>query len=274
MVDENSISIYLRRGITDRIMGKIEVGLSMLFCLEEPFSSLVKRLRKVTVRQVELVDEGLHALNAQRVKALKKAAESLDLEFTVHAPFFGNDIASPDAVLRRKFLEKLEKSLLYSSQLDCRLWLFHPGMRIDASLDWQLNLESAHRLLETAEKHGVKIVIENIFEPYPFLMKNVEDFRRFYRDFGEGVLLALDVGHANVNHEIQAFIKEFPDKLAHVHASDNDGTGDQHLGIGRGNINWREVAEALKQRGFNGVVMVESVKNVEESIKNLQMFFA
>ena len=147
-------------------------------------------------------------------------------------------------------------------------------MRTDASLDWQLNLESAHRLLETAEKHGVKIAIENVPEPYPFLMKSVEDFKRFYRDFGEDLPLALDVGHANLNHQIRDFITQFPDKLVHVHVSDNDGKGDQHLSIGRGNINWTEVAGALKQIGFNGVVIVESVKNVEESVKTLQMFFA
>ena len=271
MADKNSINLYLRRNIIDRTMGKIEIGLSMLFCLEEPFSSLMKNLREVAVRQVELVDEGLHALDAQRVKVLKQAAESLDLEYTVHAPFLGNDIASLNPVLRRKFLKRLEKSILHSSQLGCRLWVFHPGMKTDASLDWQLNLESAHKLLETAEKHGVKIAIENVPEPYPFLMKGVEDFKRFYRDFGEDIFLALDVGHANLNHQIQAFITEFPDRLVHVHASDNDGTGDQHLGIGRGNINWREVAEVLEEIGFNGVVMVESVKNIEESIKTLQM---
>lgn len=246
----------------------------MLFCLEEPFSTLIKNLREVTVRQVELVDEGLHALNAQRVKALKQAAESLDLVYTVHAPFLGNDIASPNPVLRRKFLKRLEKSLFHSSQLGCRLWVFHPGMRTDASLDWQLNLESVHKLSETAGRHGVKIAVENVPEPYPFLMKSVEDFKRFYRDFGEELPLVLDVGHANLIHQIRDFITQFSDRLVHVHASDNDGTGDQHLSIGRGNIDWAEVAGALEEIGFDGVVMVESVKNVEESVKTLQTFFA
>lgn len=278
MVYKNSISIYLRRGIIDRTMRKIEIGLSMLFCLEEPFSSLLENLRRVTVRQVELVDDGLHALDAQRVEALKQEAEALNLVFTVHAPFIGNDIASLNPVLRSKFLERLEKSLFYASQLDCRLWVFHPGMETDASspyssLAWQLNLEAARRLLETAEKYGVEIAIENVPEPYPFLMKSVRDFKQFYRDLGEGLSLVLDVGHANVNHQIKDFIMQFPDKLAHVHASDNDGTGDQHLGIGRGNINWTEVAEALTEISFNGVVMIESVKNVEESLKTLQMLF-
>lgn len=274
-----SISIYLRRGIIDRTMGKIEIGVSMLFCLEEPFSSLLENLRRITVRQVELVDEGLHALNAQRVKALKQAAESLNLEFTVHAPFVDNNIASPNPVFQRGFLKRLEESLFYAGQLGCRLWVFHPGMETDASssyssLAWQLNLESARRLLETAEKYGVKIAIENVPEPYPFLMKSVRDFKRFYRDLGEDLPLVLDVGHANLNHQIRDFITQFPDKLAHVHASDNDGTGDQHLGIGRGNINWTEIAEALTEIGFDGVVMIESVKNVEESVKTLQMLFA
>jgi sugar phosphate isomerase/epimerase len=263
----------------DGIMGKIEIGLSMLFCLGEPFSSLMKELRKVPLRQVELVDEGLHTFNASRVKALKQAAESLDLELTVHAPFVDNNIASPNPIFRRMFLKRLEKSILYASQLDCRLWVFHPGLKTGISyfypgLDWQLNLDSVHELQEIAGRYGVKIAIENVPEPYLFLLKNVQDFERFYSDFGEDLPLVLDVGHANLIHQTQDFITQFSEKLVHVHASDNDGTGDLHLSIGHGNIDWRKVTAALKESGFNGVVMIESVKNIETSIKTLKTFFA
>jgi len=55
-------------------MAKPEIGLSMLYCLNEPFKSLLKRLREVNVKHIELPDEGLHALNKRRVKNLKEVS--------------------------------------------------------------------------------------------------------------------------------------------------------------------------------------------------------
>jgi len=260
-------------------MPKMDVGLSMLFCLGEPFSSLVKRLGKVSTRQVELVDEGLHALNRRRVNAIRRVAQSIGLELTLHAPWVDVNIASSSPFIRRASLKLLEKSISYAGQLGCRRLVFHPGLNTGISyfypgLEWELNLESVRLLLKIAEKHDVGITIENVPEPYPFLMKSVQDFSRFYRELGEDVGLTLDVGHARLNNQIQEFISRFPDKIVHVHASDNDGTQDLHLGIGYGTIEWPAVAEALRKAGCSCTVMLESIEHVEESLQTLRKLFS
>ena len=81
-------------------MVKPMIGLSMLYCLREPFTCLLKRLHEVDVKHVELTDEGLHTLNKRRVKNLKEAAQSHDLDLVVHAPWAGINIAVPSPVLR------------------------------------------------------------------------------------------------------------------------------------------------------------------------------
>ncbi len=40
-----------------------KIGLSMLYCLGEPFKKMTKRLCKVETAYIEVVDDGLHALN-------------------------------------------------------------------------------------------------------------------------------------------------------------------------------------------------------------------
>jgi len=260
-------------------MSEIKIGLSMLFCLGEPFSSLVIRLREVDVRHVEVLDEGLHSLNSRRVKALRRVAQSRDLELTVHGPFADINIASPNPVLRRTILRRLEKSISYAHQLDCRLWVFHPGLKTGVSsfypgLDWQLNMESVRTLLKVARKHGVEIAIENVPEPHPFLMKNVQEFSHFYSQLEEDIGLVLDIGHANLNRQTQEFITQFSDKIVHMHASDNDGIKDIHLGIGDGTVNWESVAKAIKRMRYNGVIMLESIEHVEESLQILLKLFA
>jgi sugar phosphate isomerase/epimerase len=259
-------------------MSKIKIGLSMLFCLSEPFTSLLKRLENVNVHYVEILDEGLHTLNSRRVKKLRKIAEACNLEFMVHSPWADINIATPSPVLQRTILKRLEKSILHASQLQSLLWIFHPGLKTAVTSfypgsDWQLNMDSVRQLRKIAEKHGVEIAIENVPEPFPFVLKSVEDFSRFYNELNDDLNLTLDVGHANLNQQIQAFITTFPEKIVHVHASDNKGNYDAHLGIGHGNINWTSVAKALKSIDYSKAVMVESIRNVEESLQRLKKIF-
>jgi len=257
---------------------KPEIGLSMLFCLGEPFPSLLKHLRKVNVRHVEIVDEGSHALNSRRVEALKKVAEAHDLDLVVHAPFAGINIAVPSPTLRRATLRCLEKSIFYAGQLECRLWLFHPGSQTGVShfypgRDWQLNLDAVRTLLKIARKESVEIAIENVPEPYPFVIKDVQDFSRFYDELDDDIGLVLDVAHANLNHQIQDFIRQFPKKIVHIHVSDNDGVYDSHLAIGYGTIDWGNVAKELKKAEYSNVIMLESIEYVEESLQTLRKLF-
>ncbi len=259
-------------------MPKIKIGLSMLFCLSEPFTSLLERLENVNVHYVELLDEGLHTLDGKRVRKLRKIAEACNIEFMVHSPFADINIATPSPVLQRTILKRLEKSILHASQLQSRLWIFHPGLKTAVTSfypgsDWQLNMDSVRQLQKIAEKHGVEIAIENVPQPFPFVLKDVEDFSRLYKELNDDLSLTLDVGHANLNRQIQAFINTFSDKIVHVHASDNKGNYDAHLGIGYGTVNWTYVAKALKSIGYSGAVMLESVRHVEESLQRLQKIF-
>lgn len=257
----------------------MKIGMSTLFCLGKPFSSLLKKLNEIDVKHVELLDEGLHTLNDRRVKALRKVALSRDLEFTVHAPVADINIASPSPVLRRAILRRLEKSIIYSRKLDCRLWVFHPGLKTGVShfypnLDWSLNLKSVRDLLKIAEKKDVKISIENVPEPFPFLLKSADDFSRFFSELNEDLGLTLDVGHANLNRQIEDFINNLRSKIVHVHVSDNQGDNDIHLGIGHGTVEWRSVAESLKGIKYDGVVILESIEHIEESLVTLQSLFS
>ena len=250
----------------------------MLFCLGDSFKSLVKHLQRVDAGHVELMDEGLHSLNSGRVKTLRKLCLSQGLELTLHAPFADVNIASPNPLLRRTMLRQLEKSILYASQLDCRLWIFHPGKRTGISsfypgLDWRLNIDGTHELLRIARHYGVSIAVENLPEPFPFLMKSVEDFSRFYDDFHEDLGFAFDIGHANMNKQIKDFVTRFSSRITHIHAHDNYGIEDLHLGIGYGNIPWTEVAEVVKKSEYHGTVMLESVDHVRESLQTLRKLF-
>ncbi len=105
-------------------------------------------------------------------------------------------------------------------------------------------------------------------------MKNVQDFSRFYNELDDDIGMVLDVAHANLNNQIQDFVRQFPEKIVHMHVSDNDGTHDLHLGIGYGTINWESVAKEIEKAEYSNVIMLESFEHVEESLETLRKLFS
>jgi sugar phosphate isomerase/epimerase len=256
-------------------MAKITVGLSMLHCLGEPFSTLCRRLGDVTVESVELVDDGWHTLDRERVQELNSIRKDRGLTYTIHAPFASINIAAPAEDMREFTLKRLEKSMAFARRLECRLMVIHPGLRTGISgfypgADWTINLDSVKKLLRLSKEYEVEIAIENCPEPYGFLLKSVDQFSRFFRELGEDIGLVLDVGHSNINGQTREFINSFARRLVHLHAHDNDGAHDQHLGVGHGTVNWPSFAGDLEAVGFTGIVVVEACFDVEQSVKALE----
>ena len=166
----------------------MKIGLSTLFYLKYDFSLLIKKLKRIKVEYIELVDEGLHFLNSRRVKMIKNVIEENKQVLTVHAPFVDVNIASPFISVRHTVLKRLIKSIKLSSMLGSKLWIFHPGLKTGIShiypgVDWKIQLESVKKLNKVAKHYKIDIAIENGPEPFPFLLKNVGDFLRFYSDY-------------------------------------------------------------------------------------------
>jgi sugar phosphate isomerase/epimerase len=258
-------------------MVKTEVGMSMLYCLGEPFEKMTEKIPESKTEYIEIVDDGLHVLNKQRVSTLNNIGHSHGFKYTVHAPFAGVNIAVASKPLLDATLKRLKESILCASALDCQLWVFHPGIRTGMESfypgeDWIRTMESIRTLFHFAKENGVNAVLENVLSM--FVIKSIEDFKRFFEEVDEPVGLVLDTGHANLTGELQRYLTELPARIAHVHAHDNFGKSDQHLGIGYGNIDWKKTTDLLKKASYRGIVMIESVEHIEESVQMLRQFFA
>ncbi|HLN89734.1 MAG TPA: hypothetical protein VK253_06680, partial [Candidatus Binatia bacterium] len=96
-------------------MSKPKVGVSMLYCLGEPFNRMVKRLGTMDTRVIEILDDGTYDLNKTRIAALKETAKSFGLEYSLHAPFADINIASPIKPLLNASMKRLKQSLLNAS---------------------------------------------------------------------------------------------------------------------------------------------------------------
>lgn len=260
-------------------MPKAKVGVSMLYCLGEPFNRMVKRLGTVDTRYVEVIDDGKHELDKKRVATLKEAAKSYDLEYSLHAPFADINIALPSKPMLNTAIKRLKQSIAYANALDAKLWVFHPGnanrhQPILPGADWKQNSQSIEELYETAEEYGVNIALENLPARYYFFMSKPEEFARFYRETDLPIGIVMDLGHANLEGQIEPFFNLLADKIIHIHASDNNGLDDQHLGIGQGKIDYNWFTQTLKKMGYDKSVIIESTTNVPGSLQKLRQLLS
>ncbi len=260
-------------------MSKARVGVSMLYCLGEPFNRMVKRLGTMETRYIEILDDGTHELNKTRIAQLKEAAKSCNLEYSLHAPFADVNIASPIKPLLNASIKRLKQSLQNARAMDAKLWVFHPGQRTGIGqfypgADFKQMCQSIQQIYAAAEEYGVNIALENLPAKYWFLMNTPEEFMRFYRETNLPVGITMDLGHANLEGQIQPFFNLLTDKIVHIHASNNNGNEDEHNGISEGNIDYNWFAETLKKIGYDKTVVVESMKDVPESIQRLKQLLA
>jgi len=260
-------------------MTEAKVGVSMLYCLGESFNRMLKRLGTIGTRYIEILDDGIHELNKNRVALLRETAKSNNIHYSLHAPFADINIASPSKIMLKASMKRLKQSMAYANQLDARIWVFHPGAKTGIGqfypgADWKQNIESIQELYESAEEYGVNIVLENLPAKYYFFMSKPEEFVRFYKETNLPIGIVMDLGHANLEGHIEGFFNLLADKIIHIHASDNDGSDDQHLGIGYGKIDYTWVAEMLKKTGYDKSVIIESITNVSETITKLKKLLA
>lgn len=256
-------------------MAKPKVGVSMLYCLGEPFDRMVKRLGNMDTKYIEIVDDGTHDLNTTRIQQLREAAKSYGLSYSVHAPFADINLGSPAKPMLAAGLKRLKQSLANANAIDAKMWVFHPAQFTGISSFYPDSLfkqscESIRELYAVAEEYGVNMALENLPEKYGFLMSTPAEFQRLYKETNLPIGITLDLGHANLQGQIQPFFDQIADRIVHVHASNNHGDQDEHNGVDDGNIDYDQFAQNLRKIGYDKWVMVESTKQVPESIAKLK----
>ena len=77
----------------------------------------------------------------------------------------------------------------------------------------------------------------------------------------------LDVGHANLNGCLPDFLAA---PFCHMHLHDNNGRQDSHSPVGEGNIDFRPVMSAMKQKNATAVIEVRTFDGAVESLRALE----
>ncbi|MHA1208692.1 MAG: sugar phosphate isomerase/epimerase family protein [Candidatus Freyarchaeota archaeon] len=259
-------------------MTRIKLGISTMPFIKSQFSEIVKVVENapesLELDCWEIIEEGFHFLNPERIKALKDAASTSKVSFTVHAPFAGINLASPEP-LQSVLLDFMDRALERAHALEAEVFITHPGLLSPFTVHfpeiaWKSLINSIKHLAKLSEELGSpKIAVENMAPPYPFLVIKTQDVERLFQELESfSVGLCLDIGHAQKSGGVMEFINNVGQYITHVHAHDNRGEKDAHLQVGKGMVNWETVISSLKELEFNGCIVVEN-NNLEDAYNSV-----
>lgn len=227
------------------------------YCLHgEPLDSALEKLSGIT-RMVEVMDEGYHFLGDTSV------LESYSLRYSIHAPYHGINIASIFETIRRASIEVTLDCFSVAAEKDADV-VVHPGYYAweherGAALR-QFN-KSNRELSNAADDLSLNFYFENMGCMDYFFLRTPDEL-----DLLGDTGFALDVGHANLNNCLPAFLETTID---HVHIHDNYGMTDSHSPIGEGDIDFEAVMEAIQRSRATAVLEVATFEGVIRSIEAL-----
>ncbi len=214
-----------------------------------------------------------YSIIRQEKKRLLKALDRHNMKLVCHLPSF---VYTADLThsIRKASLNEVLKSLEVVAELACPKAVLHPsyimGLGIfvmDQAREYAL--ESLNAITEKADQLGLFICIENLFPKIHSLVEP-EDFAELFEKF-PNLKLTLDTGHAHIGDiggkRAVTFIERFPDRIGHIHVSDNLGEADNHLPVGAGTVNFSEIAKSLKDIGYDDTITLEVFSKDRDYLK-------
>ena len=144
-------------------------------------------------------------------------------------------------------------------RFDIPVMVIHPFIGFKDHTPTQVGLDNYARVIEAANKAGVKLGFENV-EGEEYLAAIME---RFWNEPSLG--FCLDTGHEMCYNRHKDMLALYGEKLCHTHFNDNLGVrgeeitfhDDLHLMPTDGIADWHGIMERIRKTGYDGILMSE-----------------
>lgn len=209
---------------------------------------------------VELYMDGATERRALDPEEVETLHERHGIDLVVHLPFVDLDLGSPRPLIREASRRELEACLDEAAEMGAGKAVLHadtdatpPEFGRESVLPHAL--ESIGELDAYADDAGVEVCVENLpgrlFTAYDFDVLTAET----------DTSLTLDTGHARVDGLDEAgmadALREFGDRISHVHVNDSRVPEDEHVPVGSGTIDFERAFRPIREGDWDGTLSVE-----------------
>jgi sugar phosphate isomerase/epimerase len=247
----------------------------MIIHITVPYDILINRQDEIISRgvnpEIYFSSAALDTCQDADVLRLGDALKETGLSYTFHAPFMDLAPGGVDNKIRRATQERLEHVLHLAALIRPTAVVFHPeydpwrhGEAFD--LWFQGSLEMWTPLVKEAEKLGVTLALENVFDQGPQTLKKLlEEINSPHCG------LCFDTGHWLIfsKRGWEEWMEVLGDRLVEVHLHDNNGEEDQHLPPGDGKFDFTGFFRRLWKQRLSPLYTLE-VHQEEDLLRSLE----
>jgi sugar phosphate isomerase/epimerase len=229
---------------------------SPAFCIQ-PFEASLKAISE-HFQLWEILSEGENRLDIIK-EGMRRAIESTNMRFQVHAPLSDVNIGSVHEPMRRAAIDQITETISMCRNLDIRLVTVHPGFVggvafLNRARALEMTKESVKEIASFAEDNSVEVVVENMPANINATCTTADELLEAIE--GTGLRICFDMGHANTARQLDALLA-LVDRFGNVHLHNNEGQWDQHNVVDDGTADLKKVVTALRGR-YRGNMIIES----------------
>lgn len=205
------------------------------------------------------------------LKQYKAKLKNFSGIISVHGTFNDLMLNSRDKKIRKIAKERLRHGLEIAKALNAKYIVFHGNFNsLVGHESYKRNWVKKHVEFWKAatKKYKITIVLENLWEPYPELFKEILEKVNSPR-----LKVCFDTGHANVFSKVPSakWFSVLKNDIVYVHVNDNKGKIDSELIPGKGNIKWRSISNVIKRNKMKPNIIFE-VGDLDNTIKAIDYF--
>ena len=226
------------------------------------YCALAKKAKKAGFDVLEVGAGDLLNMSDAQLAELKATATELGLEISANlGPPKDKDVSSADPAIREAGVKFLCDIMHQMVKIDCKILIGalyncwpYDFKDLDKEGLWKRAVEGMQKVGDEADRLGITIALEVLNRFETLLLTDAAEGVQFCRDVNrKSVKVLLDTFHMNIEEDdLPAAIRATGEWLAHLHV----GEGNRKL-PGMGHLDWIAIGAALKDIGFDGMVVME-----------------
>jgi len=194
----------------------------------------------------------------------------LEISGVASGESWGSSPTSSDVKVREKILDFTKKALQITQWLGTDAYLYVPGAVdvfflpeaevVPYDVCYERAAEAISKLLPTAEKLGVSIAVENVWNKFLLSPLEMRDFIDKFKSASVGAYF--DVGNVLLTGYPDQWIRILGSRIKRVHIKDFKlaiGTADGFVDLQEGDVDFEAIKNALSEINYDGYVTAEMI---------------
>ncbi len=239
-----------------------------LSCKERTVIDSMPWLNSLGLNALEIRPTGATKFNSMReIERTVKLSEELDVELSVHAPYYTN-LASPDA---DKHIEKIMNWVELARYLKAKVVVVHPGFVVgmEKAEAIELAIKNLRKIRDRMRDRGMDAYLGLEVMGRPELIGNLEETLMMTKRI-KHTIPVLDIAHIRAERDLTTKealfqlmerVEETNPEYWYFHFSGErvvEGEGVYHLPVKKGDIRSEHFLEAVVKEGVDSTIISQS----------------